>query len=130
MTQSISAPRPIWTCKIGILGEANLPPAADWPMRQAVEAAFQRVVGLDADFAFSGWSGELDEVELAVVENRLPSEQHYRDTLLRDAAPDLLEALAMYVALCGNTAAYVDREGVQAAYAKAVAAIDKATGAA
>lgn len=44
------------------------------------------------------------------------------------AAPDLLEALALYVAACGNTAASVDRELVQEAWRRANAAIAKARG--
>ena len=44
------------------------------------------------------------------------------------AAPDLLEALALYVAICGNTAHSVTRESAQQAHAKATAAIEKALG--
>jgi hypothetical protein len=41
-------------------------------MRQAVERAFRDITGEDAEFTFSGWSAELTEGELAVVENRPP----------------------------------------------------------
>ena len=62
-------------------------------MRRAVEAAYISITGQDPEFIFSGWDSSLDEPELAVVENRLPSEAHYRETMLRDAAPDMYEAL-------------------------------------
>lgn len=44
------------------------------------------------------------------------------------AAPDLLEALAFYVAICGNTAHSITRESAQEAHAKATAALKKARG--
>ncbi len=43
------------------------------------------------------------------------------------AAPDLLAALEFYVAICGNTAAVVDRQRAQEAWEKARAAISKAS---
>lgn len=52
------------------------------------------------------------------------------DRALILAAPELLEALCLYRAACGNTAASADRKLVQMAWAKAVDAIAKATGAA
>lgn len=41
------------------------------------------------------------------------------------AAPELLDALQFYMAICGNTGAMVDREGAQEAWKMAVAAIAK-----
>ena len=65
----------IWTCKIG--GPAiQFQSGADAPMRQAAQAAFKQVTGNDEAFCFSGWGGELTEPERAVVENRLPSDEH------------------------------------------------------
>lgn len=58
---------PIWQCKIGILGEAELPDGCDAPMRAAVRRAFFEITGKDAEFVFSGWSAKLTEGELAVV---------------------------------------------------------------
>lgn len=57
----------IWTCKIG-----EIPHGADAPMRMAVEQAYRQLAGKDSDFLFSGWGGNLYEIERAVVENRLP----------------------------------------------------------
>ena len=62
-------------------------------MREAVQSEFLQIVGKDSTFCFSGWSAELTEPELAVIENRLPSEAHYAEWLVRNAAPELLEAL-------------------------------------
>jgi hypothetical protein len=64
-------PHGIWTCKVGeagVLSESGL----DFPMRQAVAAAFKEITGSEPDYIFSGWRGELTEPERAVVENRLP----------------------------------------------------------
>lgn len=62
----------IWTCKIGECDDADLPSGADGPMREAVQKAYREIIGRDCVFNFSGWGGELDECERAVVENRLP----------------------------------------------------------
>lgn len=57
----------VWDCKIGgVVGE--LPPGADFPIRQAVKEAFLKLTGVDAEFCFSGWGGSLDANERAVVE--------------------------------------------------------------
>ena len=45
---------------------------------------------------------------------------------LISAAPDLVEALSFYVAICGNTANTVDRESARQAYEMARAALSKA----
>lgn len=57
----------VWTCKIGEVG-IELPEGADLPMREAVKAAYQKLVGRDPDFIFSGWGGELDHIERAIVQ--------------------------------------------------------------
>lgn len=62
----------IWTCKIGECHADFLPPGADGPMREAVERAYRELTGKTPLFIFSGWGGELDEDERAVVENRQP----------------------------------------------------------
>ena len=60
----------IWTCKIGEV--PSVPSGADAPMRDAVADAYRQITGQDPAFIFSGWGGELEECERAVVENRLP----------------------------------------------------------
>ena len=61
----------IWTCKIGG-GIVELPSGADFPMRLAIQKAFKQITGFEAEFCFSGWSGELTEPERACVEDRWP----------------------------------------------------------
>lgn len=68
----------IWTCKIGECDESDLLRdgkyyGADWPMRRAIQDAYRQVTGREANFTFSGWNGELDEIERDVVENWLPN---------------------------------------------------------
>lgn len=64
----------IWSCKIGEIDGNSIPSDADNPMRKAVEKAYRELTGEDAKFTFSGWGGELTELERAVVENRLPKD--------------------------------------------------------
>ena len=80
----------IWTCKIGEVPSAALPDGADAPMRDAVARAYAAVTGEEPLFIFSGWGGELDESERAVVENREPSEEYRKQRHIRDAAPDAM----------------------------------------
>lgn len=91
---------PVWECKIGIRGDFRLPAGCDAPMRRATEAAFLAITGVDPEFIFSGWGSKLTEPELAVVENRPPSETYYREHLVREAAPDLLKACRAMVEAC------------------------------
>jgi hypothetical protein len=89
-----ATPGPIWFCKIGTRNAVELPRPADPPMREAVEAAFKAVTGVESEFLFSGWSAELTDGELAVVEDRLPTEEEYRRWVIRDAAPEMAALLA------------------------------------
>lgn len=57
----------IWTCKIGEAREDVLPDGADGAMRNAVVEAYRRMTGCEPDFIFSGWGGELSEVERAAA---------------------------------------------------------------
>ena len=66
----------IWSCKIGEC--ASVPEGADHPMRKAIERAYEEITGEKPVFIFSGWGAELTEPERAVVENRPPSDEHYR----------------------------------------------------
>ena len=56
-----------WSCKIGAFGGLDLPPGCDAPMRRAVEDAFFAITGQHAEFNFSGWGAQLDEVECEVA---------------------------------------------------------------
>lgn len=56
-----------WACKIGIIGDIDLPGGADLPMRMAIQRAFKEITGVDAEFCFSGWNAELTPVERSVV---------------------------------------------------------------
>lgn len=67
----------VWVCKIGEVDPTKVPPGGDAPMRAAVARAYVELTGEEPDFTFSGWGGELTEPERAVVENRLPSDEHY-----------------------------------------------------
>ena len=79
--------RRVWTCKIG--GRVGrLPDGADAPMRRAVAGAFAAVTGCPVEFCFSGWGDDLDESELAVVEDRAPDPE-----VIRAALAKRLEAL-------------------------------------
>jgi hypothetical protein len=55
----------IWSCKIGEV--TSTPGGADFPMREAVRAAYLAVTGEEPTFIFSGWGAELTESERAVV---------------------------------------------------------------
>lgn len=57
----------VWSCKIGFADCMDLPEGADAPMRRAVEAAFEKLTGYEADFNFSGWGGQLTDVEQSIV---------------------------------------------------------------
>ena len=58
----------IWACKIGEVDDNLLPDGADWPMRRAVEAAYQSLTGRDPEFLFSGWGGKLTQTEREVAD--------------------------------------------------------------
>jgi hypothetical protein len=62
----------IWSCKIGEVDAARLPPGSDFPMRRAVEAAYHEITGIWPDFIFSGWGAELDENEREVISSTGP----------------------------------------------------------
>ena len=61
----------VWFCKIGPAPSA-IPSGGDWPMRQAVQHAFNEMFGQGAQAVFSGWGGHFTEPEQAVIENRMP----------------------------------------------------------
>ncbi len=59
----------VWGCKIGSLGNTNLPPGADAPMREAVSRAYEELTGTSRQFIFSGWGEALTPIERAIAEN-------------------------------------------------------------
>jgi hypothetical protein len=74
--------RRVWTCKIG--GRVGrLSGCADAPMRRAVADAFTAETGYPVEFCFSGWGDDLDESELAVVEDRAPDPEAIRAALVK-----------------------------------------------
>lgn len=85
------SPDTIWRCKVGILGQLEVPDGGDAPMRDAIYRAFRRTIGVDPEFTFtfSGWSAELTEAELAVVEDREPD----RSKVTREIPYDVTEEM-------------------------------------
>lgn len=69
---AIDNKRQTWTCRIGVTGEVEIPDGADYPMRVAVGKAFLAVTGREAEHCFSGWGDKWSELEVAVIEDRLP----------------------------------------------------------
>jgi hypothetical protein len=70
----------IWSCKIGECEESDLLRdgkyyGADGPMRKAIAEAYRQVTGKEPNFIFSGWGAQLEEIERAVVEDRLPNQE-------------------------------------------------------
>ena len=58
----------VWECKVVIYDGTELPDGADLPMRKAVRAAVNELLGRDEDVLFSGWGGKLTEGEAREVE--------------------------------------------------------------
>jgi len=88
----------IWECKIGEVESALLPPGSDGPMRDAVEMAYQKLVGRPATFAFTGWGGRLTESERAVVEDREPDPSSF----VPEVEPVLIGDCKLYMHVCGH----------------------------
>ena len=44
-----------WTCTVGPTTRDKLPDGCDFPMRQAVEDAFRKIVGTYSKHLWSGW---------------------------------------------------------------------------
>lgn len=91
----------IWSCKIGWTPRACLPDGSDAPMRQAVAHAYKQLTGFDDEFIFSGWGGQLDEGELAVVEDREPVRE-LTEFGKREALDDLLYRAWAVIANASN----------------------------
>lgn len=57
----------VWTCKIVVAGDTELPNGFDAPPRSAAEMAVERH-GIKVIANLSGWGGSLTETELEIVE--------------------------------------------------------------
>lgn len=64
----------VWECKVVIVDDDELPDGADQPMRKAVRAAVNELIGRDEDVLFSGWGGKLTEAEANEVDRTLKTE--------------------------------------------------------
>lgn len=90
-------PRPtntVWQCKVGCIGPLEVPQGGDAPMRDAVERAFRRTIGVDPEFTFSGWAAELTEGELAVVEDRPPERSKVTREVPYDVTDEMVDRAA------------------------------------
>ena len=56
----------VWECKIVVPGDAELPDGFDQPPRVAAIVAVT-LAGVEVISCFSGWGGELDEVEEKIL---------------------------------------------------------------
>lgn len=63
-------------------------------MREAIGRRFERVLGMPAEFTFSGWGADLTEGELAVVEDRLPDRSKVTREIPYDVTDEMAEAAA------------------------------------
>jgi hypothetical protein len=57
----------VWTCKIVIADDAELPPGFDSPPRMAAEGAVEDA-GFEVLMNSSGWGGSLNKYDLAELE--------------------------------------------------------------
>ena len=55
MAKFIPGEKEYWNCTIGPTTRDKLPDGCDFPMRQAVEDAFEKIVGEGASVCSSGW---------------------------------------------------------------------------
>lgn len=67
------APYKVWECRLYVQAHINLPSGADGPFRAAVRSAAE-LSGLSPKALFSGWNAPVKEIEIAVIENRLPAD--------------------------------------------------------
>jgi len=56
----------VWTCVIGPV-PASVPPGGTIPLRVAVEAAFEEMLGTPAEACFDGWASSFTLRELQVI---------------------------------------------------------------
>ena len=57
-----------WSCLIGPVDDAALPPMSDVPMRQSAKRAFLDLAGEHCEACFSGWGAAPNRAERDVLE--------------------------------------------------------------
>ena len=53
-----------WICIIGATNSKNLKSGADYPMRNAVQTAFEKTTGHENEVCWSGWGSEKEKVDI------------------------------------------------------------------
>lgn len=71
----------IWECKVGEVDKEKLPFGSDLPMRNAVEECYYSLTGEYPQFNFSGWAGELDDIERSIVSGEELTEEQVKDSM-------------------------------------------------
>lgn len=56
-----------WGCKIGGRFFDPLPSAADAPLRDAVEAIYFQITGVQSEFCYSGWSDKISPAKTTML---------------------------------------------------------------
>jgi hypothetical protein len=85
----------VWVCKIGTDENVEIPKGADAPMRQAVQEAFEKVTGVGARYAFTGWGGQLTKIERSIVDDTHKDEP-LDGALFEDLCRPLIEYMASH----------------------------------
>jgi hypothetical protein len=106
----------IWFCKIGEVHPDDKPDGADEPMREAVARTYKRITGCTPVFIFSGWGGELNEEERAVVDDREPVYEK-TEYARRQQVDELVRAAREFVSGTGSTPFAAAKQRLEAALA-------------
>ena len=53
-----------WICVIGATNSKNLKGGSDYPMRNAVQKAFEETTGHEDETCWSGWGSEKEKVDI------------------------------------------------------------------
>jgi len=119
----------IWSCKIGEVNEALLPPGADCPMRDAIAEAYEKLTGQSPQFIFSGWGSELTEGERAVVENRMPHDSamrwYERYGVSEENWDAMLKVVVAAKAIGDHLAEFGNLEGIPKVFDSLYSSLDK-----
>lgn len=76
----------IWTCKIVLPDDAELPWGADQPPRRAVIEAVAQMTKSPQLACFSGWGGELSDGEAKYLDHKLKAFQKSSTSVGEDAS--------------------------------------------